>query len=316
MKVLGSKMIRVALGIQSLSALQCSTAYGRPRSSGLPPNWDAGGSGQLRSRPRLSMDTGTESVTSKKKDDIEDNPSNRWTIGIAVAVPELVRLDLRKQLTNTMDLYANIGPGWPFEITVEMPSDVIKSDQTNTLAAAYTAFDANFDATWGPHLNAGIAWHPLGGAWFVGASGGYRSLGLKGSAQSQLRICTIAEAAKEPPCANDQVALQTRNHLRVEVDARVESVMAAAQTGWAWQAGEHFQILLGLGATRALRTTYKVKVNATIVDVDGTPQEVSGALSELKIKSEQDVAGKSKTELASFAEKTLPTASLGIGYAF
>jgi hypothetical protein len=209
-----------------------------------------------------------------------------------------------------------MSPGIPFEITVEMPSDVIKSDKSNTLAAAYTAFDAKFDAAWGPHLGVGLAIRPLSGAWFIQSVVGYRQIGLRGEAESQLRVCTIAEAIKEPPCGNIQQALQTRNRLRVNADAKVNSTIFSASTGWNWKTGDNWSILLDFGASKAISNTYKVDVEANIVDVDGVPQEVSGALAEMKTKAEKDVSEKAVTELETFSKALLPVLHFGIGYRF
>lgn len=283
-------------------------------SQGLPPNWEAGGNSTLRMRPRTTMRTGSSSAAPGAEDPRESETA--WTLGATISSPELLKIDLRYFLNRTLHFNLSVAPGWPYDVTVEMPSDVIKSDKTNTLAAAYTAFDANFKATWGPHVSLGSFWHPFGGSWFVSTGGGYRELSLKGSASSQLRVCTISEAQKEPPCGNDQASLQTRNHLEVSAKARVTSIMAQASTGWLWRPGEHWDVFAAVGATRAVSTKLKVNVTAEIVAPDGTPQELSGALHELKLKSEQDVAAKAETELGKFTDQTLPLAALGVAYRF
>ncbi len=238
------------------------------------------------------------------------------SLGLSGSLPELLKLDLIYRLNPSVRLGLSASPGWPFDVTVEMPSDVIRSDKTNTLAAAYTAFDANFKATWGPHVSANAFWHPLGGSWFVMGGGGYRELRLKGSAASQLRICTVAEAIKEPPCGNDQASIQTRNRLEVSANLTLTSWMLAGATGWVWRPWSTWEISMALGATKAVSTRPKIDVNAEIVAPDGTPQEVSGSLLELKSKSEQDVAAKAQSELRKFTDMTLPVASIGLGYIF
>ena len=239
-----------------------------------------------------------------------------WSVGIATAFPELLKLDINYTINPDFQLSLTASPGWPYNITVEMPSDVIRSDKTNTLAAAYTAFDANFKATWGPHLSFLGYWHPLGGNWLLFGGPGYRQLKLSGSAAAQLRICTVAEAVKDPPCGNDQNSIQTRNRLEVSSNITMTSWTGSLGTGWVWEPVNRWNISLLLGAMRAFSTKTSISVDASIIAPDGTPQEVSGALGELKVKAEQDVGAKSETELRKFADMTLPVASLGIAYNF
>lgn len=298
------------------SLLFASAGFAAPAKSSLPPNWDAGGKAKTKMLPRRSMETGTSSLEAPPP--VQDTPEikRRWSVSLNAGSPDLLRLDLRYQFFDALHVGGSVSPGWPFDITVEMPSDVIKADKTNTLAVAYTAFDASFKATWGPQLSAYSLWHPFYGSWFLVGGIGYRQLGLSGSASSQLRVCTVAEAAKEPPCANDQTAIQTRNRLEVEAKVTMDSTMILGGTGWLWKPGDRWEILLSLGVTRALKTKTKISVNASIVDPDGTPQEVSGALADLKAKSERDVADKAEKELGTFATMNLPLALLGVGYRF
>ncbi len=292
----------------------CFTLFSELRAeSTLPPNWRSGGSSKEVLQPRYSMEEAPERKRASKK---AKDAAGDWSVGMTAGVPELLRFDLRKSFNPNFDLLLSIGPAWPFDITVEMPSDVIKSDKSNTLAAAYTSFDAKFKANWGPHLQLGGSWFPFGGSWLLFGAGGYREFSIKGEAQSQIRVCTIAEAAKEPPCGNDQAAIQTRNSLQVKTKARVQSMTCTLATGWLWNAGESWEVLLLGGATKAIKNSYQVDVEAAIVDPDGVPQELDAALLELKSKSEQDVKTKATTELERLQETLLPVLSIGLAYRF
>ncbi len=304
----------------SFSLLICcpsiALAASHTTGQGLPPHWQAGGKAKLKLMPRHAIEESKGQEQSGHQSKIRSGIDKNFSVGVALSTPELLRLDAKYQPSEYLSLRLSAGPGWPFKITVEMPSDVIQADKTKTLAAAYPAFNADFDATWGPHILATANVHPFAGAWFISFGGGFRQLTLKGAAESPLRICAVSEAAKEPPCANDQASLQTRNSLRVEAKAVLTSTLLQAGTGWQWQPGDSWEILLAGGMVRPLKTTPRISANAEIVAPDGAPQEVSGSLAELKTKSETDLADKAEKELRNFADMTLPVLTLGLNYRF
>jgi hypothetical protein len=297
-----------------------SFAASNATSQSLPPHWQAGGRAKVKMMPRTTMEQRQDGDDQEEDEEQLKTPSKRsyksFSLSVALSTPELLRFDAKYQPSRYFSFRLAVGPGWPFKITVEMPSDVIQSDKTNTLAAAYPAFNADFDATWGPHLLATANVHPFGGAWFVSLGGGFRQLTLTGSAESALRVCTINEAAKDPPCGNDQASLQTRNRLRLDAKAVLTSTLIQFGSGWQWQPGDRWEILLAGGAVRPIKTTPKISANAEIIAPDGTPQSVSGSLAELKTKAESDLSDKAEHELRNFADMTLPVITLGIGYRF
>lgn len=308
--------LRIFLPLLTLFGLSApGFAASNSTSQGLPAHWQAGGKAKVKMMPRTTMESRPE--YDEESDEELEKTSRRYkpfSLTVALSTPELLRFDFKYQPSRYFSTRLAVGPGWPFKITVEMPSDVIQADKTKTLAAAYPAFNADFDATWGPHVLATANYHPFGGAWFLSFGGGYRQLTLQGSAEAALRVCTISEAAKEPPCGNDQAALQTRNRLRIEAKAVLTSTLLQAGTGWQWQPGDRWEILLAVGAVRPLKTTPNISATADIVAPDGTPQEVSGSLAQLKTKSESDLSEKAERELRNFADMTLPVLTLGIGY--
>ena len=293
-----------------------SYAASNSTSQGLPPHWQAGGRAKVKMMPRTTMEQRQDDDNGDQEE--TQAPTKKrfrpFSLSVALSTPELLRFDAKYQPSRFFSLRLAVGPGWPFKITVEMPSDVIQADKTNTLAAAYPAFNADFDATWGPHVLLTANVHPFGGAWFLSMGGGFRQLTLTGSAESALRVCTITEAAKDPPCGNDQAALQTRNRLRIDAKAVLTSTLIQVGSGWQWQPGDRWEILLAGGIVRPVKTTPKITANAEIVAPDGTPQEVSGSLAELKTKSESDLSDKAEHELRNFADMTLPVITFGIGY--
>lgn len=305
----------VILLISQIGLYEVSTAAPKSTSDGLPAHWRAGGNAKIKMMPRRTMDERKESEDDERSQtQAGEQRFQPFSLSLALSTPELLRFDAKYQPSRYFSFRLSAGPGWPFKITVEMPSDVIQSDKSNTLAAAYPAFNADFEAIWGPHILLTGNYYPLGSSWFLSFGGGFRQLSIKGSAESALRVCTITEAAKEPPCGDNKSALETRNKLRIDANAILTSTLLQAGTGWQWQPGDRWEILLALGAVRPIKTTANVTANAEIIDPDGTPQEVSGSLAELKAKSENDLSTKAETELSNFATMTLPVVTFGIGY--
>ena len=197
-----------------------------------------------------------------------------------------------------------------------MPSDVIKANSNVGLATAYPAFDMHFKATWGPHIALASAWHPFGGAWMVSGGAVYRQLTITGNAASPLLICSIIEAAKEPPCGNDQAALKTRNELQITAAMQIRTIAARAATGWLWEVGDSWLISSELGVFRPLSTKISTNVDVSIVAPDGTPENLTGALAQLQSSAQSDLESKAEGVMRPLAERTLPVLTLGASYRF
>ena len=313
--------------------------------SELPPNWKAGGKateGYLHESnnrknkkhkknknndappaPEYQQDMDSGEKSGKKSEtaaEAEFQPvvskSRRHTFSLFASTPELVRMDYRYSFSSHLAL--TIGASFPVPIAVEvaMPSDVIKADKTKSIAVAYPAFNINFKVDWGPHVHTGLIWHPFGGSWYTSFAAGVRSVRIKGKAASQLRVCSIAEAVKEPPCGNDSAAIKTRNSIALDADITLVSTVARVVTGWVYDVTSAWAINLELGAFAPLNTKQTSKITASIIAPDGTQEDVSGALGELRAKSEVDVADKAKTELGKVTNRPIPVLGIGIAYRF
>ena len=330
----------------------CGSASAQSDSE-LPPNWKAGGkategylheSNSRKNKKRkknrnndapppseYQQDIDSGEKSGKKSDTKSDNKSDtaaeaefqpavsksrRHTFSLFASTPELVRMDYRYSFSAHLAL--TIGASFPVPIAVEvaMPSDVIKADKTKSIAVAYPAFNINFKVDWGPHVHTGLIWHPFGGSWYNSFAAGVRSVRIKGKAASQLRVCSIAEAVKEPPCGNDAAAIQTRNSIALDADITLVSTVARVVTGWVYDVTPAWAINLELGAFAPLNTKQTSKITASIIAPDGTQEDVSGALSELRAKSEVDVADKAKTELGKITNRPIPVLGIGVGYRF
>ena len=307
---LSTKFFQCGLIAVSGVGIFAEPSFAQYAPSALPPNWDHGGTAKIG---RGHMDaSGNDHHSTALTDSSEQAPW--WSLGIGAGVPDLARLEFHARPWSWGSLFATAAPGWPFNITVEMPSDVIKADTSKGLATAYPAFNSDFKATWGPHITLGGAWHPLGGAWNLSTAAVYRELRLTGSAQSPVRVCSIIEAAKEPPCGDNQAALQTRNELQVTADVRVQTLALKVATGWLWELGENFLVSFELGVFRPISTKMTTNVDAYIVTPDGVPEELSGALADLRDSADRDIKSKADEAIRPLAERTIPVLSLGLSY--
>ena len=285
--------------------------------SELPPNWNAGGKAKVEKRGGMLP---TQNPNQEPAREAEFQPASRrvkrHSVTLWGGLPDLARIDYRYSLSSKLILNLATSAPIPVTVDVDMPSDVVKADPQKGLAVAYPAFNIHFDMTWGPHAYGGLIWHPFAGSWYTSLAGGMRYLRITGKAASPLRICSIIEAAKEPPCGNDQAAIQTRNLIALDADIEVTSVFARAATGWTLAFGQGFLAVIELGALVPLQTTTSAKVEASIEAPDGTPSDLSGALADLRDKSQKDLENKALSSLDPYLKKPLPVLAIGVGYTF
>ena len=298
----------------------------------LPPNWKAGGKtregyyyeeNNKRTKRRQKQRDNDPSASPKptvesSEAQFEPSPqkSRRSTISIYASSPEIIRFDYNYSFSSKLALTFALSAPFPIDVEVSMPSDIIKADQSQTIAVAYPAFDMDFKVDWGPYLHTGVTWHPLGGRWYTSFAGGVRSIKITGDAASPLRICTVAEAAKEPPCGNDEAAIQTRNTIAISAEIKLISTFARLATGWIYSLSPAWAINAEVGLFAPITTAEASDIKAAIVAPDGTPESLSGALGELRAKSEVDLADKAEAELKRATKAALPVLALGMAYRF
>jgi hypothetical protein len=286
----------------------------------LPPSWKAGGQAKkdfyYRRKSKQGKPIIDEADFEPEPEDERRKKIRRHVIGVWGATPELMRLEYRYSTSSKLAFFLGLSGPMPIDVNVSMPSDVITSDRSKTLAVAYPAFDIKFKVTWGPHVYTGLAWHPLGGAWYTTWAAGFRSVGIKGETAAPLRVCSINEARKEPPCGNDAAAIQTRNKIALNADVSIQSFAGRLATGWIYSFSPKVAFMAELGIFAPITSRENTDITASILAPDGTPEELSGALSDLRSKSQTDLADKAEAELGKVINKPLPVAGIGLGYRF
>lgn len=287
----------------------------------LPPSWTSGGSATEGRQHGMNPPSRKPAPPRRQMSDEAEFTENsirpnRHMIGGIAALPELARAEYRYSVSPHLAFTLGISAPVPVKIDVSMPSDVIKADPQKGIAVAYPAFKINFKMDWGPHIHAGAIWHPFGGKWYTSFGAGVRSVRIRGEAASPLRVCSIIEAAKEPPCGNDSAAIQTRNQLSINADISLLSYTGRFATGWIFDLSPQWAVMTEAGIYSPFKTLAKTKVKAEIIAPDGTAEDVSGALGELRAKSQADIAQKATSELGRVTNRPLPVLAIGIGYRF
>ena len=306
-----------------VAALLALSLLGAPSANGeeeLPPSWKAGGQAKkdyyYRHKSKQGKPILDEADFEPEPEEERRKKIRRHVIGLWGSIPELARLEYRYSTSAKLAFFLGVSGPMPIDVNVSMPSDVITSDRSKTLAVAYPAFDIKFKVTWGPHVYTGVAWHPLGGAWYTTWAAGFRTVGITGETAAPLRVCSINEAKKEPPCGNDAASIQTRNKIALNADVSIQSFAGRFATGWIYSLSPKLALMAELGLFAPVSSRETTDITASIVAPDGTPEELSGALSDLRSKSQTDLADKAATELENVINKPLPVAGIGLGYRF
>lgn len=282
----------------------------------LPPSWTSGGGAtveKLHSKNAQKKHAAPEGEAEFSSTSLK---AQRHILGAFGSLPELARLDYRYSVSPFFALTLGASAPMPIEVDIAMPSDLIKADPAKGLAVAYPAFDIKFKIDWGPHVYLGTVWHPFGGTWYSSAGLGVRSIRIKGHAVSPIRVCSLVEAAKEPPCGNDAAAIQTRSQLSIKSDVKLLSYTMRAATGWLLPISPSWILLAEAGLFAPLSTKENTKILAELIAPDGNSEDLSGALGELRTKSEVDLKAKAKSELSKYTNQILPVVGVGLAYRF
>lgn len=240
----------------------------------------------------------------------------RAALGVGLNVPELLPFEGWLFFGRHVALRAFYTPELPFNIRIEMPSDVISTKKG--VGVANPEFTIRLKAYYGPHYGLeGLAF-PFGGSFFVGGGAAYRAMRLVGSAKSAILVCSIFEVAKEPPCPDPAASLRPDTKLQLDADARTSAILLRGMLGWFWDVGDWGYLSLQAGATRPTQIRRKVSVVATL-DTPGSAEEdqdITGALAQVKAEREAELERKAIKEMRPVDTKLLPILGLSAGVRF
>ncbi len=299
----------------TLSLAGSAAAYG----DDLPPSWqtdagwqggDSGGSGSddaPREAPRRR--------TSKRQ---TSRPwyQPRLALGVGMALPELVPVEGYLMFGKYAALRLFYVPPLPFNIRIEMPSDVVASKTDQNIAVANPDVTIRLKATYGPSYGAEAMVFPFAGSFFLSTGVSHRRMRIVGDARSAILICSLTEAAKEPPCPDPEARLKTGTEIVVKADVETEALLMRGAMGWFWHVGSFGYLSLTLGATRPTAIHSRATAQADLDGPSSNDPKYSESLQELKREREGDMQQKALKEMRPVEEKTLPILGLAAGVRF
>lgn len=238
----------------------------------------------------------------------------RSAIGVGLNFPELIPFEGYLFFGRYFGLRLFYTPPLPFNIRVEMPADVISTRRQ--VGVANPDFTIRLKATYGAHYGAEALVFPFGGSFFIATGVSHRSMRLIGDAKSPILVCSLIEAAKEPPCGDPAARIETQTELEIKADARTTALLTRASVGWFWDVGSWGYLMFNAGVTKPSHIRRNVKVEANLDQPSTVDEEVSGALAQVKAEREADLAEKAKNEMRPVDQKMLPILGLAAGIRF
>lgn len=303
-------ILRVGFAAAALLGLLGIGGFARAAGqSAVPPAWRTDGAGERD-------DTGGRPRTTRHKEQSRRLRSwyePRFALGMGFNVPELTPFEGFVTFGTWWGLRLFYTPPLPFNIRIEMPSDVLSTK--NGVAVANPDFTIKMKAVYGPQYGFELLGFPLGGSFFMGAGASYRQMTVHGSAKSPVLICSVIEAQKEPPCPDPKARLQTDTQLALDANVETDAILSRVVLGWFWHVGSAGYFSLATGATRPAQIHRDVKVTAT-VDSPGANDDINGALAEVKAEKERDLERKATKEMRPVDEKILPILGISAGVRF
>ena len=240
----------------------------------------------------------------------------RAALGVGLNVPELVPVEAWLFFGKYFAIRGFYAPQLPFNIRVEMPSDVISTKKG--VGVANPDFTINLKAHYGPHYGLEAMVFPFGGSFFIGGGAAHRTMRLVGSAKSSILICSLIEVAKEPPCPDPDARLHPDTKLQVAADARTTALLVRGAIGFFWDVSDWAYFTLQAGATRPSQIRRRVKVTTGLdfPNGDGADDDITGALALVKTEREAELERKAIKEMRPVDSKLLPILGLSTGIRF
>ncbi len=238
----------------------------------------------------------------------------RMALGVGLSVPELLPIEGYFFFGKYAGLRLFYTPPMHFNIRVEMPADVVSTKKG--VAVANPDFDIRFKATYGAHYGAEAMVFPFAGSFFLASGLSHRRMKLVGDAQSPVLVCSIIEAAKDPPCGDPNASIRTRTELAIHADAETSALLARGAIGGFWNVGSFGYFMVNLGATKPVKVYRDVKVTTDLDTPEAEDEEVKGALAQVKSEREADLDAKAVKAMRPVDEKLLPIFGIAAGVRF
>jgi hypothetical protein len=289
------------------SAFASPNDAGFEDSSDLPASWEV-------TEKKGYKDQTKKRLKRRKKKSIRPWYKPRFALGGGLNIPEFVPLSGYMIFGKYFALRGFYAPPMPFKIRVEMPSDVISTKKK--IGVANPDFTIRFKAIYGPHYGLEGMVFPFGGSFFVGGGASFRQIDLTGETKSPLYVCSLIEAAKDPPCNDPDKRLTTSTEIELSAEARTTAILARGSAGWMWHMGRVGFFTLYGGYTKPVKVKRYVEVTADLDTPASADEDLKGALSEVRVEKEAELREKAMTEITPTTERPIPILGIGIGFRF
>lgn len=286
----------LALAAQSGLAQDYGTFADEEQS--IPPSWRADDRNLYQEAPKYRKSTRPWY-----------NP--RIAIGAGLNVPELLPFEAYFLFGKYFAIRTFYTPVLPFNIRVEMPADVISTKKG--IGVANPDFTIRMRAEYGAHYGAEALYFPFGKSLFLAAGASHRRMRLTGNARSPILVCSIIEAAKDPPCADPNARIETQSQLDISADATTTALLGRGAIGGFWHVGRFGYFMMNIGYTKPMRIHRSVDVIANVDGPSSNDPEVSGAIAEVKAEREEELEKKALQEMQPVEERPLPIFGIAAG---
>lgn len=235
----------------------------------------------------------------------------RVAVGTGLNVPELLPFEAYFMFGRHFALRTFYTPVLPFNIRIEMPADVISTKKG--IGVANPDFTIRMKAEYGAHYGAEAMVFPFGKSFFLSGGASHRRMRLTGHAQSPILVCSLIEAAKDPPCADPDARLQTQTELAIGADATTTALLGRAAIGGFWHVGRFGYFMMNIGYTKPFQIRRNVRVTTDVDGPSSDDPEISGAIAAVKAEREAELEQKALAEMRPVEEKPLPIFGIAAG---
>lgn len=270
----------------------------------------------FNSRPQVYHETSASESSPRPKKNGPPPSNVKYNFGSTINIPEIIGFFGGLTYNRFSRAVLTFGLPLPVNVRVEMPSDIVKTNQT--LAVATPANDVNFKVTYGPHFGARFEFHPFENSFFIGTSLTRRKITIAGVAESPILICSLIEAVKEPPCGRDEARIETATRVRIEAKSQLDTALFGLYSGAKWELGDGIYSSLFAGIIKPKSIHRQVEIDASLISKTSEfeTQEMGSALRSLEESKENEMRLKAIDAIAKVDEKTLPYIGLDLGWQF
>ncbi len=247
----------------------------------------------------------TESASRGQHLQDENNPTaaEKWSVGLALSIPDGLPVELRYRLLPYLDLSAFASLPIDFTVRVEYGRGVLASQ--SGLSIENPDLDVDFNGRYGPQYGLDLRFFPWHNRFFLSLGWGLRQLNLRGKLNSNVILTSSAGSID----TNTVIALDAR--------AFVQQSVYRVQTGWHWRFDKSpFYLSLTVGLSGPVAASSTAEVQTRIYNPAATVFIPNAIIQQAESQFANDLQRQTKDAIEPFRAITLPQLSLSSGFHF